>query len=149
MPRGKPGTGPYAGQRRQKQKTRSPKTGKTYNNHYHSYSKQNHPGDKGGSGPRTKGGVALAVRCPKNGPRLKRTCRHNSESVQPKRLPETLLSQRGMQPAGGLEPRPPECDPGPASDARSVTRRANPGTVVGPGWPDGQPRTLSSLLAAV
>jgi hypothetical protein len=58
MPRGKPGTGPYAGRGRQKQKTRSPTTGKTYNNHYHSYSKQNHPGTKGGAAL-IVGGMAL------------------------------------------------------------------------------------------
>ena len=46
MPRGKPGTGPHAGKGRQSQKTRSPSTGSTYNNHYSSYSKQNHPGNK-------------------------------------------------------------------------------------------------------
>jgi hypothetical protein len=44
MPKGRPGTGPYAGRGRQRQKTRDPKTGMTYNNHYYSYSKQNHPG---------------------------------------------------------------------------------------------------------
>jgi len=55
MARGKPGTGPYAGRGRQKQKTRSPSSGRTLNNHYSSYSKQNHPGSKGtGSGGKSK-----------------------------------------------------------------------------------------------
>jgi hypothetical protein len=42
MPRGKPGTGPQAGKGRQSQKTRDPRTGRTYSNQYFSYSKQNH-----------------------------------------------------------------------------------------------------------
>ncbi len=46
MPRGKPGTGRYSGKGRQAQKTRDPKTRRTYNNHYYSYSKQNHPKGK-------------------------------------------------------------------------------------------------------
>jgi hypothetical protein len=45
MPRGKPGTGPHAGQGRQNQKVRDPLTGRTYNSHYYSYSKQQHMGN--------------------------------------------------------------------------------------------------------
>lgn len=40
------GKGRYAGRGRQHQKTRDPKTGRTYNNHYFSYGKPNHPGNR-------------------------------------------------------------------------------------------------------
>ena len=46
MARGKPGIAPHAGRGGQTQKTRSPSTGRIHNNHYSSYSKSNHNGNK-------------------------------------------------------------------------------------------------------
>jgi hypothetical protein len=46
MARGRPNTGPHAGKGRQHQKTRDPRSGRTYNNHYASYGRQNHLGKK-------------------------------------------------------------------------------------------------------
>ena len=45
MPRGKPGTGPYAGRGLQHKTAVHPKTGKVYNAHYLKYSKSKHPGN--------------------------------------------------------------------------------------------------------